>query len=68
MCHDSCQSQCMLKARKRVSFGACVWNKKAQLFLTRKKKDKTPLDFQRDFDLNAFFPRLLKPSYWVCSK
>ncbi|MFT7806276.1 hypothetical protein AGIG_G11184 [Arapaima gigas] len=27
-------------------FGACVWNKKALLFLTGEKKDKTPLDFQ----------------------
>ncbi|KAL4641514.1 hypothetical protein GN956_G10715 [Arapaima gigas] len=33
-------------ARLFCWFGACVWNKKALLFLTGEKKDKTPLDFQ----------------------
>ncbi|KAJ8382912.1 hypothetical protein SKAU_G00036900 [Synaphobranchus kaupii] len=41
--------------RKCSLFGACVWNKNVQLFLTGETKDKTPLDFHRDFDLDIFF-------------
>ncbi|KAK6292071.1 hypothetical protein J4Q44_G00378560 [Coregonus suidteri] len=31
------------------SLGACIWNKKALLFLTGEKEDTTHLDFLRNF-------------------